>query len=151
MNAPQVELGQQLRAFKESTKTLSAPLRGYRIGSAAFIRAAHNSFLRRMDQLNADLYLANEAQDGGKVRKIAKTASPKKGPVRHRHFPSMESKKRKKKSLDFGFHFVAYVHAGGLVWELDGMKDKPRRIGRISNAPKPLTTSIGLTPSLSLL
>ncbi|KND93098.1 Ubiquitin carboxyl-terminal hydrolase isozyme L5 [Tolypocladium ophioglossoides CBS 100239] len=126
MNADDAELGEQLRAFKESTRDLSTPLRGHRIGSDGFIRAAHNSFVRRVDQLNTDLCLANEA-DAARLKPARKRAVPKKGRKQHQAVTS----KKKKPSADYGFHFIAYVPAGGHVWELDGMRIKPRKIGAL--------------------
>ncbi|PFH57221.1 hypothetical protein XA68_15340 [Ophiocordyceps unilateralis] len=131
MNAENVELGEKLQAFKDSTRDLSTPLRGNSISTNGFIRAAHNSFVRRMDQLNADLCLAWEADaDNAKgpgktpapkrVNKQSTTAAPKKAP-----------KKTVKPDVEYSFHFIAYVPAGGFVWELDGMRTKPRRIGAL--------------------
>ncbi|PNY24403.1 Ubiquitin carboxyl-terminal hydrolase isozyme L5 [Tolypocladium capitatum] len=131
MNADDAELGEQLRAFRESTRDLSTPLRGHRIGSDSFIRAAHNSFVRRVDQLNADLCLANEA-DAARLKPAGKHGVPKKG-KQQQPPPASKKRKRKKKrpSVDYGFHFIAYVPAGGHVWELDGMRTKPREIGTL--------------------
>ncbi|POR36474.1 Ubiquitin carboxyl-terminal hydrolase isozyme L5 [Tolypocladium paradoxum] len=126
MNADEAELGEQLRAFKESTRDLSTPLRGHRIGSDGFIRAAHNSFVRRVDQLSADLCLANEA-DAARLKPARKRAAPKKGKEQQQRTAS----KKKKPNVDYGFHFIAYVPAGGHVWELDGMRTKPRNIGTL--------------------
>lgn len=61
MNVEGIDLGEKLRAFKESTKDLSTALRGHQISKNNFIRTIHNSFTRRMDHLNADLCLENEA------------------------------------------------------------------------------------------
>ncbi|KAF4437071.1 Ubiquitin carboxyl-terminal hydrolase isozyme L5 [Fusarium acutatum] len=63
MNAQGIDLGEKLRAFKESTKDLNTALRGHQISKNNFIRTIHNSFTRRMDHLNADLCLENEASD----------------------------------------------------------------------------------------
>lgn len=122
MNAGDVELGPELRSFKESTGGLKSALRGHRIGSNDFIRTAHNSFVRRMDQLNADLYLAQEADV------TAETAARKRAGLSAKR-GRKPGRKKKKADTDFGFHFIAYVPAGGYVWELDGMRPKPRRLG----------------------
>lgn len=121
MNAPQVELGDQLKEFRESTRELSTALRGHRLSSNTFIRSIHNSFTRRLDHLNADLSLENEASEP-KSKKSRTRVTPKKG------------KKQVRKTvaeLDTAFHFIAYVPAGGHVWELDGLKTKPHKLGKM--------------------
>jgi ubiquitin carboxyl-terminal hydrolase L5 len=119
MNAPQVQLGDRLEQFKESTKNLDTALRGYSLSSNTFIRRIHNSLIRRMDQLNADLALEYAASQPR--QKKPKTASKK-------------SRKKKKDEeeddSENAFHFVAYVPADGQVWELDGLQKKPHKIGR---------------------
>lgn len=119
MNAPEAELGNQLKKFKESTKGLNTALRGHRLGSNTFIRSIHNSFTRRMDQLNADLGLENEASEP-KTKKSKNRTAAKKGKGQRR---------RKVAEDDYAFHFVAYVPADGQVWELDGLKTKPHKLG----------------------
>ncbi|KAK1451523.1 ubiquitin carboxyl-terminal hydrolase, family 1 [Colletotrichum melonis] len=117
MNSPEVDLGKDLQAFKDSTKTLSTPLRGHALGSNPFIRSVHNSFTRRMDHLNADFVLEIEASESKKKTK--------------RRGPAKKTKKSKKQKIDeeSGFHFIAYVPANGSVWELDGLKTRPVCIG----------------------
>ena len=71
-----------------------------------------------MDHLNADLWVQNESAE-------AKTSKKKRKPA-----PKKTQKKKKKKvTTDSGFHFIAYVPSGGAVWELDGLKSKPLRLG----------------------
>ncbi|KAJ0324539.1 hypothetical protein COL5a_007803 [Colletotrichum fioriniae] len=116
MNSPGVDIGKDLQAFKDSTNTLSTPLRGHALGSNTFIRSVHNSFTRRMDHLNADFVLETEASESKKKTK--------------RRGPAKKTKKSKKQKIDeSGFHFIAYVPANGSVWELDGLKTRPVCIG----------------------
>ncbi|RDA93391.1 hypothetical protein CP533_1966 [Ophiocordyceps camponoti-saundersi (nom. inval.)] len=126
MNADNVELGQRLQTFKESTMNLSTPMRGNSIGNNSFIRTAHNSFVRRMDQLNADLCLANEADAHNPKEPRVKSAPKKVKPM-----DKSEPKQPSSSDVDYGFHFIAYVPAGGFVWELDGMRTRPRNIGAL--------------------
>ncbi|KAI5466478.1 hypothetical protein BGZ63DRAFT_411755 [Mariannaea sp. PMI_226] len=119
MNVEQLDLGENLGKFKESTKDLSTPLRGHQLSQNTFIRSIHNSFTRRIDHLNADLFLENEASEAMK-KKAKKRATPKKG----RKAPARKNKVRP----EYGFHFIAYVPAGGYVWELDGLRSKPHRL-----------------------
>lgn len=119
MNAPEVELGDQLKEFKKSTKDLHTALRGHHLASNIFIRSIHNSFARRMDHLHADLALENEASKPKSKR--SKTRAP-----------SKKGKGKAKKiavGSDSAFHFIAYVPAGGHVWELDGLRAKPHKLG----------------------
>ncbi|KJZ72409.1 hypothetical protein HIM_08212 [Hirsutella minnesotensis 3608] len=124
MNADGIDLGDELRQFKESTKDLCSPLRGYQVGTNSFIRTAHNSFARRIDQLCADYSLAQEVA-------AAPTQRRNKAPAKGKGKPKAKAtKKLDKKSYQLnGFHFIAYVPAGGFVWELDGMNAKPRKVG----------------------
>merc|ERR1719160_2176555 len=77
MNAPDVDLGPQLESFRESTRDLSTALRGHRLSSNEFIRSTHNSFSRRMDHLNADLALEDEARAPKAKKSRAKAAAKK--------------------------------------------------------------------------
>lgn len=135
MNAENVDLGDKLQAFKDSTMDLSTPLRGNSISNSAFIRTVHNSFVRRMDQLNADLSLAWEV-DADNAKGAAKNPAPKRANRQSSNTGQKKGlKKGAKPDVEYGFHFIAYVPAGGYVWELDGMRAKPRKIGLSSEDP----------------
>lgn len=121
MNAEGIDLGEKLQAFKRSTSNLSTALRGHQISKSKFIRTIHNSFTRRMDHLNADLFLENEAMDA-KASTNKRRAPTKRG--------SRALPRKSKANSDYGFHFIAYVPAGGYVWELDGLQKKPHRLGK---------------------
>ncbi|KAG6031218.1 hypothetical protein E4U40_007311 [Claviceps sp. LM458 group G5] len=122
MNAPDIDLGQQLTGFKDATKNLGSSLKGQGISGNQFIRSIHNSFTRRMDHLNADLCLENDYDDARaqKKRKQGSSKARKRGG------------KKNKASLEYGYHFIAYVPCDGLVWELDGLRSKPHEIGSIN-------------------
>ncbi|KAH6955057.1 hypothetical protein HG530_015823 [Fusarium avenaceum] len=122
MNAEGIDLGEKLQAFKRSTSNLSTALRGHQISKSKFIRTIHNSFTRRMDHLNADLFLENEAMDA-KASTNKRRAPTKRG--------SRALPRKSKANSDYGFHFIAYVPAGGYVWELDGLQKKPHRLDRV--------------------
>ncbi|KAF4121529.1 ubiquitin carboxyl-terminal hydrolase L5, partial [Geosmithia morbida] len=121
MNSPEMDIGNKLREFKEKTKELSTPLRGYQLSSSPFIRKIHNSFSRRMDQLNEDLFLENMSSNGIGAKRSRNSRAQKKG------------RRRKGSGQDPPFHFVAYVPVNGQVWELDGLKKKPSVIGPIKS------------------
>ncbi|KAM0667873.1 hypothetical protein MY8738_007359 [Beauveria namnaoensis] len=120
MNHADIDLGSELKAFKAATAEMSTAVRGYKLGSNRFIRKTHNSFARRMDCLNADLFLENEAFDA-KPRKRASASRS----------TSRKKKPKKRNSSDYGYHFIAYVPSGGFVWELDGLRGKPRKLGSL--------------------
>ena len=117
MNAQDLELGDQLRNFKEATKDMNTVLRGHEISNNKFMRSIHNAFTRRMDHLNADLCLENAVSDT--KSKKAKTGSR----------TTKKASRKKRVDDDYGFHFIAYVPVDGYVWELDGLRSKPHRIG----------------------
>jgi ubiquitin carboxyl-terminal hydrolase L5 len=124
MNTTGVELGPELQDFKTSTQMLNTSLRGDRISVNSFIRTIHNSLSRRMDLLNTDLALENQVE--------ATEAAKKK---QHASKKSRSLARTKKKRRDeFGFHFIAYVPAAGAVWELDGLRSNPHRLGQETRA-----------------
>ncbi|KAH0441888.1 ubiquitin carboxyl-terminal hydrolase, family 1 [Colletotrichum camelliae] len=119
MNSAGVELGTKLQEFKDATSHLSTPLRGHALSSNTFIRSVHNSFTRRMDHLNADLFLENEATESKKKQR--------RGPAKAR------KTKKQKVNSESGYHFIAYVPANGSVWELDGLKTRPVCLGPLED------------------
>ncbi|OLN94190.1 Ubiquitin carboxyl-terminal hydrolase 2-like protein 1 [Colletotrichum chlorophyti] len=120
MNSSDIDLGANLQDFKDSTMHLSTPLRGHALSSNTFIRSVHNSFTRRMDHLNADLFLEGEALQSKKKK---------------RRGPAKKTRRAKKQKVDSdsGFHFIAYVPANGSVWELDGLKTRPVCLGSLED------------------
>jgi ubiquitin carboxyl-terminal hydrolase L5 len=113
MNAEDIELGDRLKAFKASSSPLISPLRGDLLCNTAWIRKVHNQFARRLDLLNADLVLAQEAKEAKK-----KKARPAK-------------RRKTKPSTDAAFHFIAYVPVGDEVYQLDGLEQAPACIGKV--------------------
>jgi ubiquitin carboxyl-terminal hydrolase L5 len=49
MNVPDIDLGDALKTFKESTRLLKPPYRGQALSHNDFIRNIHNSFLRSVN------------------------------------------------------------------------------------------------------
>lgn len=117
MNAQNLDLGDQLHKFREATRDMNTVLRGHQISNSKFMRSIHNSFTRRMDHLNVDLCLENAVSDI--KSKKAKTGSR----------TTKKASRKKRVDDDYGFHFIAYVPVDGYVWELDGLRSKPHRIG----------------------
>lgn len=134
MNNPQVQLGPELQAFKDTTQDLSFPLRGRALDSNEFIRAVHNSLARRIDLLNSDLWISNKDAEHKKAKK-PKTP-PKKGAGGRKKPQSKQTKKSSKKvrvTSDAAFHYIAYVTVNGSLWELDGLKPRPVDLGTLSD------------------
>lgn len=121
MNHAGIELGSELEAFHSATVDQNSAIKGYELSNNRFIRKTHNSFARRMDCLNADLFLENESSTV-KARKHAPSRST-----------SRKKKSKKTRGDEYGYHFIAYVPAGGYVWELDGLRTKPRKLGQLTS------------------
>ncbi|KAM3083382.1 hypothetical protein ACMFMG_004034 [Clarireedia jacksonii] len=112
MNIPRIDLGENLKKFKEETRHLKPAYRGRKLDQNGHIRALHNSFVRRMDILNADLSLSNDIE-AKKKRKRGKRAP----------------KSRSRQNEDMSFHFIAFVPVRDVVWRLDGMQRQPVNLG----------------------
>lgn len=122
MNAEDLDLGDQLRQLKNQSRHMSSPVRGHLISTNPWIRAIHNSFTRRMDHLNADLCLEIE-QDKAARKNRTTSNKTKKRASRHG---------KAKNTTEYGFHFIAYLPSNGYVWELDGLKSQPQKLGSIN-------------------
>ncbi|KAI9717421.1 MAG: hypothetical protein M1812_004773 [Candelaria pacifica] len=112
-NVPGAQLGVPLEQFRLSTQKLTPVARGDCIGDSDFIKNIHNSFARKMDMLDSDLYLKGKA-----TKKRSKT---RKEPA-----PVNDD--------DVGFHFIAFVPVEGQVWKLDGLEKQPQMLGRYSTS-----------------
>ncbi|KAL8837371.1 MAG: hypothetical protein Q9170_002542 [Blastenia crenularia] len=108
-NIPELELGDHLEQFKNFTAEFTPALRGDAISSFEFVKTIHNSFARKMDMLNADLQLKNDASSRKK------------------------SKAKSSDEDDAGFHFIAFVPVQGKVWKLDGLERQPQDLGMVKS------------------
>ncbi|KAI1458521.1 cysteine proteinase [Annulohypoxylon moriforme] len=117
MNAEDTSLGTQLREFKDCTKALPPPHRGNGLDKNDFIRSVHNSVARRIDLLAEDLALDNKYEESLKKR------SQKSSRVKRSHA-----------RVETNYHYIAYVPTNGQVWELDGLRSKPLRLGHIGGS-----------------
>ncbi|KAI9008326.1 ubiquitin carboxyl-terminal hydrolase [Gaertneriomyces semiglobifer] len=103
LNCDFLDIGNELRFFKEFTKDFSPAMRGLALASFHTLRTAHNSFSRQTDL-----------------------------PVLDYPVPATsKSQKDSAPDAEAPFHFIAYVPINGCVWELDGLKRCPRKIGEI--------------------
>ncbi|KAI0157077.1 cysteine proteinase [Hypoxylon sp. FL1284] len=119
MNAQDSDLGTQLKDFRSTTQRLPPPHRGYFLDKNDFIRSIHNSLARRIDLIAEDLTLDNKYEDAQTTEKTQKKGG------------KVNRKRKKKKSADSNYHYIAYVPVSGQVWELDGLNSKPRCLGPI--------------------
>ncbi|KAL1958473.1 hypothetical protein VTO42DRAFT_4337 [Malbranchea cinnamomea] len=108
-NIPDIDLGEHLRQFKEFTMSFTPALRGDAIANFEFVKRVHNSFARKMDVLNIDLQLKNEASE----RKVQ----------------GASSKNTAYDESEAGFHFIAFVPVNGKVWKFDGLERQPQSLG----------------------
>jgi hypothetical protein len=71
-NIPGLELGQELRDFKQRTQDMTPRLRGDAIDDFTFVKRIHNSFARDEDLLNADSHLKEKLTRARKEQAVAK-------------------------------------------------------------------------------
>ncbi|KAJ5692088.1 hypothetical protein N7462_001511 [Penicillium macrosclerotiorum] len=110
-NIPNIDLGENLRHFKDFTMQFTPALRGNAIDNFEFVKRVHNSFARKMDILNSDLQLQWD------------TKSKKK-----------RSNGQDENDSDSGFHFIAFMPAMGQVWKFDGLERQPQSLGECSDS-----------------
>jgi ubiquitin carboxyl-terminal hydrolase L5 len=125
MNIPDIDLGENLKQFKEETRHLKPAYRGRKLDQNGHIRALHNSFVRRMDILNADLSLSNDTE--AKKKRRARDKRP--------------AKSTSKQNEDMSFHFIAFVPVRGVVWRLDGLQRQPVNLGTKIPPTSPIDSS----------
>lgn len=116
MNCDRLGLGNHLTRFKAATQPLHPAVRGHLLSSDETIRSTHNSFARRIDMLMSDLSLKLEWAEAGKKAK-------------RKHANSKRKRKKPADEDEAAFHFIAYVPMGNDVWELNGMQEKPLKLG----------------------
>ncbi|KAL1619547.1 hypothetical protein SLS56_010041 [Neofusicoccum ribis] len=110
MNIPEIELGENLRSFKDFTQDFTPATRGEQIVHYEFVKNIHNSFARKIDMMNIDLNMKNDATSKSKASKSAS---------------------KKSKNNDAAFHFIAFMPIAGEVWKLDGLDRQPQRLEKI--------------------
>jgi hypothetical protein len=76
-NIPGLELGQELRAFKQRTQDMTPRHRGDAIDDFTFVKRIHNSFSRDEDLLNADSHLKEKLTRARKEQAVAKAKKTK--------------------------------------------------------------------------
>jgi len=130
MNLNNVPLGTQLEGFREFTLGLLPPHRGQAVDGFKSIKNAHNSFCFRYEIEEADLILYEEAvgDSDSKLEPGSKENARKKGKLKE-----AEAAQDQADQIDGPHHYIAYVQVGGCLWELDGLKQTPFKVGDCNN------------------
>lgn len=76
-NVPGLEMGKELRNFKDFTQDMTPQLRGEAIDDFTFVKRIHNSFAREADILQADMCMKEKAAKARKRQAVAKAQKTK--------------------------------------------------------------------------
>lgn len=130
INRTDLDLGDGLRKFKDSTHNLSPKDRGLALDSLESVRDVHNSFATENDKFHVDSCLKDDVKNANTKKRAQNRWARRKG-------------RKKAKTIDdddeSGLHFVAFVPAIGQLWRLDGLEREPTGIGRIAEGDNWLT------------
>jgi len=130
-NPDNLDLGEKLNAFRSQTRDMSPMDRGRALDEFDHVRDVHNSFSTDLDRMIVDLRLKQDKAAAEKERREAAAATAAAAANGQR--PRKKAKIEEEYDDDNkGFHFVAYVAAGGFVWRMDGMESFPRKLGELS-------------------
>ncbi|KAJ6508549.1 ubiquitin C-terminal hydrolase [Mycena sanguinolenta] len=133
LNCPDIEIGEELKMFKQETESMSHVMKGLAISSSPFIREAHRFLARPSDLRGALNTIATSTLDGEKKKKKPPTAKRTPGrPPTSKPTPSKAKAKKEESDDEEAYHFIGYVPAYGKVWELDGLKSGPLEVGELS-------------------
>lgn len=125
-NRPDLQLGAELRKFKESTYSLSPKERGLALDNLSPVRDVHNSFATFNDKLFVDIRLRDDVKTHNTKRRAQTRWKGRKNRKKARSDDNDDD--------ESGLHFVAFVPAMGQLWRLDGLERKPTSIGQIGDA-----------------
>jgi ubiquitin carboxyl-terminal hydrolase L5 len=137
-NVAGIELGSELRKFKEDTITLSSEQRGQHLNKFVHVKSIHNSYARMIEMLEDDLVVEEnyEEEERAKAaeakRKAAAAAKPKsrqREGAATKKSKATAAAKRAEYSNDSAFHYVAFVPIHGTLYKLDGMDSHPQDLG----------------------
>ena len=131
-NKDGLDLGGHLNAFRSRTADMSPKDRGLALDRFDHVRDVHNSFSTPIDRMVVDLRLKQDSVAAEKEKK-RKEAAAKAAAKAKRPRKRAKIEEDSEEDEEAGFHFVAYVPAGGFVWRMDGMEPFPRKLGRLSD------------------
>ncbi|KAF4556170.1 Ubiquitin carboxyl-terminal hydrolase-like protein 13 [Elsinoe fawcettii] len=151
-NLSGVELGSDLKNFKEETTALTPLERGNAIDTFDVLKTVHNSFATELDILQAatvmqqkhDKQVAKEEAERQRKAKEARRAEQDALVEAEGRRRSGRPRKRKQESEDDedeghedesepGNHYVAYVPIGNQVWMMDGLDSFPKLAGSFAD------------------
>ncbi|KAI5855224.1 ubiquitin carboxyl-terminal hydrolase [Tricharina praecox] len=120
------ELGATLSAFKEFAAPLTPPMKGLAVANNPHLRNIHNSFARQSECRDLDILLTEQV----KTRPFMTAAKPKSKGKGSKKKQAKEEEEEEEDYDDDGpaFHYVAYVHINGALYELDGLQKRPVRV-----------------------
>ncbi|KAL1601827.1 hypothetical protein SLS60_006742 [Paraconiothyrium brasiliense] len=142
--APDIDIGEHMRQFKDFTQDMTPLQRGHTFASWDFVKKIHNSFAKKMDMLENDKYIASKAtraveKGHGKAAIAKKTADEKKTPGLQTKSRSRTARRNSEDSVqsidsvdsfeENAHHYLAFVPIDGKVWKLDGMDKQPTLMG----------------------
>ncbi|KND02939.1 uncharacterized protein SPPG_02018 [Spizellomyces punctatus DAOM BR117] len=108
LNCDFLDIGEELSRFKTFTQDFTPAMRGLALTNSHLLRTAHNSFSRQTDLPVLDYPIPEiHKNPGSRKRKLSETDE------------------------DAPFHFISYVPVNGIVWELDGLKRAPKKLGEV--------------------
>ncbi|KZT30265.1 cysteine proteinase [Neolentinus lepideus HHB14362 ss-1] len=131
-NCPQVQLGEQLQAFRDETVEMSSVMKGLAISNQRFIRDSQNSLARPSDLRGALNAIATTTIEASKAKAKSRKGPP---PAKRRKTEGKPKPKAAGDEDEETYHFIGYVPAHGKVWELDGLKTGPLEVGELSPEP----------------
>ncbi|KAF8882258.1 hypothetical protein BD779DRAFT_1543655 [Infundibulicybe gibba] len=144
-NCPEIDIGEELRVFKEDTAQMSPVMKGLAISSSPMLRQMHNSLARPADirgAINAIAINTLEAQrlkaqeDRARKKQDMVPPPPKRARVTKEKTASVKQRREpeEQSEQDESYHFIGYVPAYGKVWELDGLKSGPLEVGELPSS-----------------
>lgn len=139
-NLPDVDLGEHLTQFKNFTRDFTPAQRGDAVANFEFLRRIHNSGLRKMEILAADVDFMERY---GRQKRPRKEAEPPKKPKSGGKKSSQARRKGGGKSVpkmgsqkadeEIAFHYTAFLPLQGYIWKLDGLDRQPVKLCACSN------------------
>ncbi|KAH8113103.1 cysteine proteinase [Phellopilus nigrolimitatus] len=132
-NCPDIELGEDLEAFKSETTDMSPKMKGLAISNSKSLRETQNSLARPADMWGSLSAIAEATRDAAEsAKKHAKKRVKAEGArITTRKTSASQKKKKSSEEDPETFHFIGYVPAHGKVWELDGLKSGPLEVGEL--------------------
>ncbi|KAF2685652.1 cysteine proteinase [Lentithecium fluviatile CBS 122367] len=142
-----IDIGEHMRQFKDYSMDLSPFHRGQAFASWQFVKKIHNSFAKKMDIYQSDMYLAQIVRKAERTKKLQaapKSKAAAKAKARRDAEDSNDTDASEASFEDNAHHFITFVPVNGEVWKLDGMDKQPTRMGTYDEERgEPWTNAVG--------